>query len=64
VGVILGVVAALVAVQPAVTKQGGGAPLAVIGGVVLAVTLAGLMATLVATAVAARLPLIASLKSE
>ena len=63
-GVVLGAAAALVAVQPAIARQGGGLPLAVIGGVVVAVAASGLIATLVATAVAARLPLVESLKGE
>ena len=62
--VVLGAAAALVAVQPAIARQGGGLPLAVIGGVVVAVAASGLIATLVATAVAARLPLVESLKGE
>jgi len=63
-GVVLGAVAALVAVQPAIARQGGGLPVVVIGGVVVAVAASGLIATLVATAVASRLPLVESLKSE
>jgi putative ABC transport system permease protein len=63
-GVVLGAVAALVAIQPALAKQGGGIPIDVIGAVVAAVAVAGALATLAATAVAARLPLVASLKSE
>ncbi len=64
VGVVLGTVAALVAIQPALAKQGGGVPLMVIGGVLLAVAASGVVATLIGTAVAARLPVVASLKSE
>ena len=56
--------AALIAVQPAVAQQGGGLPLAVIAGVVVAVAASGLLATLIATAVAARLPLLESLKAN
>jgi putative ABC transport system permease protein len=63
-GVVLGAVAALVAIQPALAKQGGGIPIDVIGAVAVAVALAGALATLAATAVAVRLPLVASLKSE
>jgi hypothetical protein len=53
-----------VAVQPALARQGGGVPLALIAGVLVAVAASGAVATAVATAVAARLPLVASLKSE
>jgi putative ABC transport system permease protein len=63
-GVVLGAAAALVAVQPAIARQGGGLPVAVIGGVLVAVAASGILATLVATAVASRLPLVESLKSE
>ncbi len=63
-GVVLGAVAALVAVQPAIARQGGGVPVVVIGGVIVAVAMSGALATLIATAVASRLPLVASLKSE
>ena len=63
-GVVVGSVAALIAVQPAVVRQGGGLPLTVIAGVVVAVAASGLLATLIATAVAARLPLLESLKAE
>ena len=64
VGVVLGTVAALVAIQPALARQGGVLPVAVIGSVLVAVAIAGAVATLVATAVASRLPLVESLKSE
>jgi hypothetical protein len=64
VGVVLGAVAALVAIQPALARQGGGVPFVVIGGVLAAVAASGVVATLIGTAVAARLPLVASLKSE
>jgi putative ABC transport system permease protein len=63
-GVVLGTVAALVAVQPALSRQGGGLPVLLIGGVGVAVALSGVVATVVATAVASRLPLVASLKGE
>lgn len=63
-GVVLGAAAALIAVQPAIATQGGGVPIAVIGGVLVAVAASGLVATLVATSVASRLPLVESLKSE
>lgn len=63
-GVVLGAAAALLAIQPALAAQGGNVPFGVIGLVVAAVAASGLVATLVATAVAARLPLVASLKSE
>jgi hypothetical protein len=64
VGVLVGAAAALVAVQPAIARQGGALPLAVIGGVIAAVAASGAIATLIGTAVAVRLPLVASLKSE
>jgi hypothetical protein len=63
-GVVLGAAAALIAVQPAIARQGGVLPVAVIGGVIAAVAASGLVATLIATAVAARLPVVASLKAE
>ncbi len=63
-GVVVGAVAALIAVQPAVARQGGGLPVTVIAGVIVAVAASGLLATLIATAVAARLPLLESLKAE
>jgi len=63
-GVVLGAAAALIAVQPAIARQGGGLPVTVIGGVLVAVAASGIVATLAATAVAARLPLVESLKSE
>jgi putative ABC transport system permease protein len=63
-GVVIGAAAALIAVQPAVARQGGGLPVDVIAGVVAAVAASGLLATLIATAVAARLPLLESLKAE
>ena len=64
VGVLVGAAAALVAVQPAIARQGGGLPVGVIGGVIAAVAASGAIATLIGTAVAVRLPLVASLKSE
>jgi ABC-type antimicrobial peptide transport system permease subunit len=63
-GLLLGIVCALVAVQPALARQGGSAPVALIGIVVAAVAAAGLLSSLVAAAVALRLPLLASLKAE
>jgi ABC-type antimicrobial peptide transport system permease subunit len=63
-GVVLGAAAALIAVQPAIARQGGGVPVAVVGGVIAAVAASGLLATLIATAVAARLPVVASLRAE
>ena len=41
VGVVLGAAAALVAVQPAIARQGGGIPLVLIGGVIAAVAASG-----------------------
>ena len=64
VGLAIGVVCALLAVQPALAKQGGSVPLALIITVVAAVGLAGLLSSLVAAGVALRLPLVAALKSE
>ena len=63
-GVVLGAAAALIAVQPAIARQGGAIPVGVVGGVIAAVAVSGLVATLIATAVAARLPVVASLRSE
>jgi putative ABC transport system permease protein len=64
IGLALGVGCALVAVQPALAKQGGGMPVALVGGVFAAVLVAGLVSSLVAAGVAVRLPLLASLKAE
>jgi putative ABC transport system permease protein len=64
IGLALGVACALVAVQPALARQGGGVPVALVGGVLAAVLVAGLVSSLVAAAVALRLPLLASLKAE
>jgi hypothetical protein len=64
VGVLVGAASALVAVQPAIARQGGGLPLGVVAGVVAAVAASGAIATLIGTTVAVRLPLVASLKSE
>jgi putative ABC transport system permease protein len=63
-GLALGVACALVAVQPALMRQGGGVSVTLIGGVLVAVILAGLAASFVAASVALRLPLLASLKTE
>jgi putative ABC transport system permease protein len=64
IGLLMGILCALLAVQPALARQGGGLPLAPIGGVVAAVSAAGLVSSLVAAGVALRLPLIASLRAE
>ncbi len=64
VGTLIGAAAALLSVQPALAKQGGGWPIAVVGGVAASVLLAGLLASLVATHVATRLPLLEGLKAE
>ena len=63
-GLALGVACALVAVQPALAKQGGGVPVALVGAVTAAVLAAGLLSSLIAAGVALRLPLLASLKAE
>lgn len=63
-GVVLGAAAALIAVQPAIARQGGAIPVGVVGGVIAAVAASGLLATLIATAVAARLPVVESLRAE
>jgi putative ABC transport system permease protein len=63
-GLALGVACALLAVQPALARQGGAAPVALVGGGFVAVVLAGAIASMVAASVALRLPLLASLKAE
>jgi len=63
-GLALGVGCALVAVQPALTREGGSVPVVLIAAVLAAVTVAGLLSSLVAAGVALRLPLLASLKTE
>src|SRR5262249_22666570 len=45
-GVLLGAIAALIAVQPAIARQGGAVPVGVIGAVIAAVAASGLAATL------------------
>ena len=52
IGLALGVGCALVAVQPALAKQGGGMPVALVVGVFVAVLVAGLVSSLVAAGVA------------
>jgi hypothetical protein len=64
IGLALGAGSALLAVQPALARQGGGVPVLTIASVAAAVAVAGLAASLIATAVAVRLPLLAALKSE
>jgi hypothetical protein len=64
IGLALGVACALVAVQPALAREGGGVPVALVGAVVAAVLAAGLFSSLVAAGVALRLPLLASLRAE
>ena len=63
-GLIVGAGAALVAIMPALVERGGGAPLLTLLVLVLAVAVTGLLASWFAVAVIARLPLLASLRSE
>jgi hypothetical protein len=63
-GLVAGAGCALLAVQPALARQGGGVSATLLGSVFVAVAVAGLAASLVATAVASRLPIVESLKSE
>ncbi len=63
-GLAIGAASALLAVQPALARQGGGIPILLLVSVFAAVGVAGAAASLVATAVATRLPLLAALKAE
>ena len=63
-GLLTGAGAALVAIAPAFAERGGGAPLLTLLGLVLAVAVTGLFVSWFAVAVIARLPLLASLRSE
>jgi hypothetical protein len=63
-GLLAGLVPALVAILPALRERGGGLPLLAVGGLVAALALVGLATTLAAVAVMRRLPLLASLRSE
>jgi ABC-type lipoprotein release transport system permease subunit len=63
-GVAAGIVAALVAVVPAVMQRGGGLPVRAIAGVAAAVLASGLITSLLAAGVVRRSPLLAALRSE
>jgi hypothetical protein len=63
-GLLAGLLPALVAILPALRERGGGVPLAAVGGLVAALAVVGLCTTLAAVAVVRRLPLLASLRSE
>ena len=63
-GIVLGAVSALVAVAPAAFQRGGELPLALLGGLLLAVAAAGLLASVLAVEVVTRTPLVPALKAE
>jgi hypothetical protein len=63
-GLLSGVVPALIAIAPALRERGGGAPLVPLLALVVAVLLAGALASSVGVAVVRRLPLLSSLRSE
>jgi putative ABC transport system permease protein len=63
-GLLLGTVAALVAVAPAALHRGGALPLGLLAGLLLAVAAAGLAASLVAVSMVTRWPLLPALRAE
>ncbi|HSD28841.1 MAG TPA: ABC transporter permease, partial [Vicinamibacteria bacterium] len=63
-GIALGAASALVAVAPAALQRGGELPLALLGGLLLAVAMAGLLASALAVEVVTRTPLVPALKAE
>jgi ABC-type antimicrobial peptide transport system permease subunit len=63
-GLLCGLVPALVAIAPALRERGGGAPWLPAAGVAAALAVVGLLTTLVAVRVMRRLPLLQSLRSE
>jgi ABC-type antimicrobial peptide transport system permease subunit len=63
-GLVLGTVAALVAVAPAAWRRGGELPLSLLGGLLLAVAIAGFLASLLAVEAVTRTPLLPALKAE
>jgi ABC-type antimicrobial peptide transport system permease subunit len=63
-GLLAGLLPALVAVLPALRERGGGLPLLAVGGLLAALAVVGFFTTLAAVAVVRRLPLLSSLRSE
>jgi ABC-type lipoprotein release transport system permease subunit len=63
-GLLLGTVAALVAVAPFALRRGGELPLGLLAGLLAAVAAAGLVASLVAVSVVTRWPLLRTLRAE
>jgi hypothetical protein len=63
-GLLAGVVPALIAITPALRERGGGAPLVPLLSLVVGVLFAGALASSVGVAVVRRLPLLSSLRSE
>jgi ABC-type antimicrobial peptide transport system permease subunit len=63
-GVLLGAVAAALAIAPAIAERGQVLPLVELGGVMAAVVVAGLLSSLVALGVATRVPVVSAIKNE
>jgi putative ABC transport system permease protein len=63
-GLAIGAVCALLAIAPALAARGGGFSVLSIAGLLLAVLVTGMAASLAATIAVARLPVLASLRSE
>jgi ABC-type antimicrobial peptide transport system permease subunit len=63
-GLLAGLVPALVAILPALRERGGGLPLPAFAALLAALTVVGVATTLAAVAVVRRLPLLESLRSE
>ncbi len=63
-GLAIGMVCALLAIAPALASRGGGFSVMSIAGLLLAVLVTGMAASLAATIAVARLPVLASLRSE
>jgi len=63
-GVLLGAVAAALAIAPAIVERGQALPLTELGGVLAAVVVAGLLSSLLALGVATRVPVVSAIKSE
>jgi putative ABC transport system permease protein len=63
-GLLAGLLPALIAILPALRERGGGVPLLAVGGLLAALSVVGLLTTLAAVAVMRRLPLLESLRSE
>lgn len=63
-GLVCGLLPAVVAIAPALRERGGGVPLLAVAGLAIALALVGVATTLAAVAVIRRLPLLASLRSE